>query len=40
MQTVAEPKITEIALEAVGIGNVGLKAASRAYPFRKIPEGL
>ena len=40
MQTVGEPENTEIALETARIGDVDLKAASRGYPFRKIPEGL
>jgi len=40
MQTVGESEITEIALEAVRIGDVDLKATSRTYPFRKILEVL
>ena len=40
MQTVGEPENTEIALETIRIGDVDLKAASRAHYFRKVPEGL
>ena len=33
-----EVKSMERALEAVRIGDVGLNAASNAYPLRKLPE--
>jgi len=33
-----QPKSTERALEAVRIGDVGVNAASSAYPLRELPE--